>query len=121
MAKKKSSNPVDAAVASESQFGRKAVGNSMPSSARNASGSTGGQKQVKKGNSKGGSPDNAGTANHRSDIAQERLGPRFSIGVALPGPESPEAHATQGNGRIVPSVLGSKNNFSDQTRVYGSR
>lgn len=121
--KNSSGDVVDQALAGMKAVGggRLPVGNSIATSARNSSGATGMQKVIKKGNAKGGSPDNAGTATHRSDVAQERLGPRFSINVALPGPQSPEAGLTQGNGRIVPAVMGSRQNFGDQRSFYGSR
>jgi hypothetical protein len=126
MGKKKvqSGEIVDQALAGMRKVGggRQPVGNSAATSARAATANTGQQKTVrKKGQSKGGATPDAGTATHRSGVGQERLGPRFALGVALPGPESVEARATQGNGRIVPAVIGSKNNFWDQARVYGSR
>jgi len=35
-------------------------------------------------------------------------GAQFRITAGMPGPESPEARATQANGRVVPAVMGSK-------------
>jgi hypothetical protein len=68
----------------------------------------------KKGDTKSGKADNAGTATNRRDVLlTENMGARFGVfGVnmnALPG-SNPEAAATQANGRIVrsnPSRLGS--------------
>lgn len=42
----------------------------------------------------------------------EPMGARRRIEVNLPGPQSPEAGATQSNGRIVPAVMGQKQNFA---------
>jgi hypothetical protein len=42
----------------------------------------------------------------------ERMGARRRIEVNLPGPNAPEAAATQANGRIVPSVMGQSRNFA---------
>ena len=53
------------------------------------------------------------TANHPRQI-MERMGARRRIEIKLPGAQSPEAGFTQANGRIVPSVMGSKNNFWSQ-------
>ena len=53
------------------------------------------------------------TANPRKNI-QERMGAKRRIEIKLPGPESPEAYQTQSRGRIVPSVMGSKQNFWSQ-------
>lgn len=61
-----------------------------------------------KGGAKGG-PEPA-TAAHPRQI-MERMGAKRRIEVKLPGPQSPEAGATQANGRIVPAVMGQKNNF----------
>jgi len=41
----------------------------------------------------------------RHGVPQKTLGPRFSISVGLPGPQSPEANLTQGNGRIIPPAI----------------
>lgn len=45
---------------------------------------------------------------------QERMGARRRIEVKLPGPQSPEAGATQANGRVVRPVMGQRGNFWDQ-------
>lgn len=46
-------------------------------------------------------------------------GAQFRVSTGLPGPQSPEARATQANGRIVPAVMGSKQrqNFDMQRGI----
>lgn len=62
-----------------------------------------------KGGAQGGFKE-AATAVHRANI-EERMGPRHRVEVSLPGPQSPEARATQANGKIIPSVGGTGANF----------
>lgn len=50
---------------------------------------------------------------------QERLGAKRRIEIKLPGPQSPEAGATQANGRIVKSYPKLGGNFSEQVGTYG--
>lgn len=77
----------------------------------------------KKGSSKSGKPDNAGTATNRKDVLlTENMGARFGVfGVnmnAMPR-SNPESGNTQANGRIVrsnPSRLGS---FADGINYAG--
>lgn len=46
-------------------------------------------------------------------------GAQFRITTGLPAPQSPEARATQANGRVVPAVMGSKQraNFDAQRGI----
>lgn len=50
---------------------------------------------------------------------QERLGAKRRVEIALPGPQSVEAGATQANGRIVRSYPKLGGNFSEQVGTYG--
>lgn len=50
---------------------------------------------------------------------QERLGAKRRVEIKLPGPQSPEAGATQANGRIVKSYPKLGGNFSEQVGSYG--
>lgn len=67
-------------------------------------------KSVRRGGAVGGMDASMGTAKSRRQV-QERMGAQRRIEVNLPGPTDPEARATQANGKIVPSVMGQKNNF----------
>lgn len=84
--------------------------NSMPIGPPKVAKPQKGMSIPKKGPKGGGEP---ATANHPRQI-MERMGAKRRIEVNLPGPQAPEASATQANGRIVPSVMGSKQNFWNQ-------
>lgn len=105
MAKRKGSDQ-DAAINAGNQQGRQVAGTSYAySKVDNVSASDFAYETVKrKGNSKGGAGDPA-TANRRSPVMQDRLGPRFAIQAKMPGPVAPEATATQSNTRFVPSAI----------------
>jgi hypothetical protein len=67
---------------------------------------------AKTGNIKGGTAP-AATASKRMATSQERLGPRFSVGVKMPGPLAPEASLTQQNTRFMKSAVNrSQPNFN---------
>lgn len=68
-----------------------------------------GQMVSKKGNSKGGGGEPA-TANHRSQTVTN-AGASFRVVVKRGGYDQTTANL-QANGRLMPSVMGSKNNFS---------
>ena len=94
---------------------RQAVGDAVYKSINNASGAPSPNTipEAKKGASKGGNASQLGPTGHRSGVLQERLGPRFAISVALPGPQLHEAGEVQANGRIVPPAVGrSRVNFN---------
>lgn len=74
-----------------------------------------GKAVPKKGPKGGGEPT---TAAHPRQI-MERMGARRRIEVNLPGPQLPEARATQANGKIMPAVMGQKNNFFGGTASGG--
>lgn len=57
------------------------------------------------------------TAYHPRQI-QERMGAQRRIQVKLPGAQSPEAGATQSNGRILPATKGSRQNFFSGRTSY---
>jgi hypothetical protein len=57
--------------------------------------------------------DNAGSATHRGNVPQDRLGPRFAVQAKLPGPVAPEASLTQGNLHTLPPAINRSNvNFN---------
>ena len=66
-----------------------------------------GTLRPKGGPTGGGEP---ATANHPRQVF-ERMGARRRIEIKLPGAQSPEAGATQANGRILPATKGSRQNF----------
>ncbi len=72
-------------------------------------------KNVRKGNSKGGSPEPA-TANNRSGH-QERLGAKFAPQMPLYAPNAPEASLTERNVRLVNSAVGNRDFYL--RRQYG--
>lgn len=73
----------------------------------------------KKGNSKGGTSAGFGVkANKSNGLANEHNGPRFGVRVKLPGGFQ-ELAEVQGNGKIVPSIMGQRPNFSNQVSMYG--
>lgn len=80
--------------------------NAMPAPPRVA-GALRGVLRPKGGPTGGGEP---ATANHPRQVF-ERMGARRRIEVKLPGAQSPEAGATQANGRILPATKGSRQNF----------
>lgn len=73
-------------------------------------------KRVAKKNSKSAAQADAGTATHRKGILMP--GASYRITARWQPPVSPEAAATQANGRIVKSMPGSKGNFFDD--AHGS-
>ena len=108
----KRSNDVDASVAAGNKNGRQVAGTSYAYS--KADGRSGKEfpkgMVVKKGGAKGGPA--AATKSNRAPISQDRLGPRFAIGVKLPGPQAPEASYTQNNTIMRPSINRSSVNFN---------
>jgi hypothetical protein len=73
----------------------------------------------KSGNSKGGNDAGFGVkANKSNGMANEHNGPRFGITVKMPGGFQ-EKSEVQGNGKIVPSVMGQRPNFDNQVGMYG--
>lgn len=66
-----------------------------------------------------GASDAAIGAKGRVTPRQTSAGAQYRITTGLPAPQSPEARATQANGRIVPAVMGSKQraNFDAQQGV----
>jgi hypothetical protein len=66
---------------------------------------------VKKKNTAAGDP-TKGPTNHRSNV-KARSGARYGVKVGFQKQTSPEAGATQGNGRLVPPAVNrSKPNFT---------
>lgn len=57
------------------------------------------------------------TAMHRKGILEPQ-GARHRIEVKLPGPEAPEARATQANGKLMPSTMGQARNFEGGRGSY---
>ena len=68
----------------------------------------------RKGNAKSGDGGTgAGTVKHAAPVTQDRLGPRFAIGVKMPGTQAPEAGLTQRNTRFMPAAINRSNvNFN---------
>lgn len=66
---------------------------------------------VKKAGGGVGRPETA-TAAKKQPVSQDRLGPRFAIGVKMPGPVAPEASLTQSNTLMRPSINRSQPNFN---------
>lgn len=62
-----------------------------------------------KGGGVGGVDPSVGTATRRTNV--EYMGARRRIDVNLPGPESPEAHSVQANGRIIRGYKDARTNF----------
>ena len=114
MAKRKG-NDVDRSIAAGNTQGRQVAGTSYAYTKvddRSGKEFDKGMVVKKTGAGKGGRIEQA-TARHRPAITQERLGPRFAIGVKMPGPQSPEASLTQGNTRFMRSVVNrSQPNFN---------
>jgi len=80
---------------------------------KDASGSPEKGKLVKKKNVAAGGA--TGSTGHRSHVTADghRAGARYGIKVSFAKQTSPEAGATQGNGRIIPPAINrSKPNFS---------
>lgn len=104
MAKRKGTT--DPAMAGNTQ-GRQVAGTSYAYSRvddRSASDFISGMSvERRKGSAKGG-PEMA-TKVQRTPVMQERLGARYAVGVAMPGPVAPEASLTQQNTRFMKSAV----------------
>lgn len=98
-------NDVDSSIAAGNTQGRKVAGTSYAySKVDDRSGKEFDKGQlVKRKDGKGG-PERA-TARHRPQVTQDRLGPRFAIGVKMPGPLAPEASMNLQNTRFMRSVV----------------
>jgi hypothetical protein len=94
------SNDIGKAVASESNNGRQAMGSIAPMGAPYGPGS--GTAVPKVGNAKGGSLDpSAGTKQNRKGVLNA-AGAAYKIKQTFPA-QTPQAQATQANGRIIPA------------------
>lgn len=71
-----------------------------------------------RGTAVGGSDEALGVKGVR-DRSATNASAQFRITSKMPGPTSPEASATLANGRVMPSVLGSKQNFIRGGATYG--
>lgn len=106
MAKRKG-NDVDGAISAGNTNGRQVAGTSYAYSKvddRSGREFDMGQTVKREGGKGKGGPEQA-TARSRGGVMQDRLGPRFAIGVKMPGPMAPEAGLTQANTRFMRSVV----------------
>lgn len=104
---KRSGNDVDRSIAAGNTQGRQVAGTSYAYTKvddRSGKEFDKGLVVKKSGMGKGGKTEQA-TARHRPAISQERLGPRFAIGVKMPGPLAPEASMNLQNTRFMRSVV----------------
>ena len=98
----------DEALAGMARIGapRQPMGNAIYSTVENASGAPSKHTiQMPKKNKQAGDPTAMGTKVNRQFGSLDRNGPRFGIGVNYAAPVSPEAAATQANGRIFKSAI----------------
>jgi hypothetical protein len=66
---------------------------------------------VKKKNTAAGDPTKMAKPSRSHTTANARGGARYGVRVKFQKTEAPEAGATQGNGRILPSVMGQSANW----------
>lgn len=110
---KRSGNDVDRSIAAGNTQGRQVAGTSYAySKVDDRSGKEFDKGLMVKKAGKGGKMEPA-TARHRGQVDQNRLGPRFAIGVKMPGPMAPEASLNQQNTRFMKSAVNrSQPNFN---------